>query len=95
MAKLVVKYLLEGDGSIPLFIENGGYFSIGEERVGLSVDENIRHVPASVVRMTKADLTARLAGIAFKDINGELLDDAAKAVLLNNWLAQIGLPDLA
>lgn len=95
MAKQVVRYLLEGDGSVPLFVENGGYFMVGEERVGLSVDESIRHVPSTVVRMSKADLTARIAGIPFKDDNGDELDEDGKAALLDDWLAYVGLPDLA
>lgn len=95
MAKLVVRYLLEGDGTVPIFVENGGYWMVGQELVGLSVDEDARHVPSTVVRMAKADLTARLAGMSLKDEAGDPLDSDAKAALLDAWLAMIGLPDLA
>lgn len=95
MAKQVVRYLLEGNGTIPIFVEDGGYWMVGNELVGRSVDEDARHLPSTVVRMAKADLTARLAAMTFKDENGDPLDDAAKAVLLEAWLAQIGMSDLA
>ena len=95
MAKLVVRYLLEGDGTVPIFIKDGGYWMVGNELVGVSVDENERHVPSTVFRMAKADLTARLAAQEMHDRDGNLLDSAAKAVMLDAWLAMVGMSDLA
>lgn len=95
MAKQVVRYLLEGDGTVPLFVENGGYWPVGAELVGVSVDENERYVPPTVVRMNRADLEARLAGMTIKNLNQEELDGAAKAALLDAWLEMVGLPNLA
>lgn len=95
MAKQIVRYLLEGDGTVPLFVEDGGYFLIGEERVGRSVDENLRHVPSTVVRMTKADLEARVSSIPFKDENGNELDGQGKLDILEAWLEYVGMSDLA
>lgn len=94
MAKQVVRYLLEGDGTVPTFVENGGYWMVGHELVGLSVDEDARHVPATVIRMGRDDLIARIAGMGLKDQDGELLDEEAQAEKLQAWLEYIGLPDL-
>lgn len=95
MAKKLVRYLLEGDGSVPVFVENGGYFGIGAELIGVSVDEDQRHVPLSVIRMTRADLEARLAGMALKNYEGELLDAAGKEAALEAFLEHVGMSDLA
>ena len=95
MAKKLVRYLLEGNGSIPVFVENGGYWEINGELVGLSVDEDLRHVPATVVRMARADLYARLELMDLKDAEGNSLDSTAKEALADSFLEQIGLADLA
>lgn len=96
MAKKLVRYLLEGDGTVPLFVSNGGYWPVGGELVGASVDEDERHVPASVVRMTKADLLARLASMNLKDPETqELLDEEAQAEKAQAWLDMVDLSDLA
>lgn len=96
MAKKVVRYLLEGQGCVPSFVSDGGYWPVGEELVGVSVDEDVRHLPSTVVRMSKADLVARLA--AMEMINPESkqsLDSDGKAAMLEAWLAQVGMSDLA
>lgn len=96
MAKQVIRYLLEGDGTIPLFVEDGGYWMVGNELVGKSVDENERHLPATVFRMTKANLTARITAMGLVDLETqELLGQEALDAMLNAWLAQIGMSDLA
>lgn len=101
MAKKIVRYLLEGDGSTPLFVENGGQFLIGEELVGLSIDEEKRHLPSTVQVLTKSQLVAR-ALLCFKDGEGnfrtnpetespyteEFVNDMVDA-----WLAHVGVPD--
>lgn len=74
MAKKIVRYLLEGNGTVPIFIENGGYYSIGAEIVGLSVDEDERHVPKTVKRMSRAELLARVMKMR-QDAKGKFLKD--------------------
>lgn len=56
MAKQLVRYLLEGDGTVPKFILDGGYYPINEEMIGITVDEDIRYVPSTVVRMDRQDV---------------------------------------
>jgi hypothetical protein len=84
-------------------VENGGYYpNASEEMVGLSVDEDKRHVPATVHRMSLADITARVTALR-QDGEGGWLDDpegnpyssetvdAEVAALLT----MLGIPDLA
>ena len=99
MAKKIVRYLLEGDGSIPVFIEVGGFLPKNEEMVGRSVDEKKRHVPATVVRMTKMDLRNRITELrknpngTFKTIDGAQYTVERVEQELNALLGTLGLPD--
>jgi len=95
MAKKVLKYLLEGVGTVPVAIADGGYWPVGAELVGVSVDDSQRYVPASYVSMSKADLVARLAGMGLVDENNVALSSDAQLALLNAWLAMVGMSDLA
>lgn len=96
MAKKLVRYLLEGDGTVPAFVSNGGYFPVGAELVGVSVDEDQRHVPATVVRMTRADLEARVASMEFRNPEtNAVLSEQDKLDKMEIWLEAVGLADLA
>ena len=95
MAKKVVKYLLEGVGTIPTAIADGGYWPVGSELVGVTVDDAHRYVAASYVSMSKADLISRLSGMDIKNQDGSSMSADDKLVALNVWLAMVGLPDLA
>lgn len=95
MAKKLVRYLLEGNGTVPMFIESGGYYPIGHELIGLSVDEEVRHVPASVYRMTRADLLVRMQSMSLSDRDGNLLSQEQIEDQLDAFLASIDLSDLA
>jgi len=75
--KHIVRYLLEADGSIPRFIEDGGYFPVDEELIGVSVDDKKRHLPHTVKKLSRADLVARVGSV-----------ERAGA-----FLNQVGLPD--
>lgn len=75
MAKKIIRYLLEGDGTIPKFVEDGGYMPIGEEYVGISVDEEKRHLPTTVHVLDEADLQARANQMSFEN------EDAKQAML--------------
>lgn len=105
MAKKVIRYLLEGNGSVPLFVCDGGYFPLNEEMVGVSHDEDKRHVPASVVRMTRVELLDHVK-LAHKDelgqyrtkpefLGGGQFSDAEMEDMMEAWLASVGQEDLA
>ena len=90
--KKVVRYLLEGDGTITKFVESGGYFPIGQEMVGVSVDESTRHVPATVVRMTKLELIARVASTSpTHPLTNEQLTNEQIENIVNSWLQENNL----
>lgn len=56
--KRIIRYMLDGDGTVPKFVLDGGYFPSAGELIGVSVDEDMRHVPSSVARMNKEELSA-------------------------------------
>jgi hypothetical protein len=63
MAKHLVRYLLNGNGTVPDFVESGGFFPVGEELVGISVDDEARYLPDSVVKLSREDLIARIESL--------------------------------
>lgn len=83
MSKKIVRYLLEGQGSVPSFIENGGYFPVGSEIIGLSVDSTKRHVPTSLLELSnRAALVAWIISSGVSEENSEAVTDS--------FLASIG-----
>lgn len=89
--KHIVRYLLEGDGSIPKFIEDGGYFSSGEEMVGLTVDDSKRHLPSTVFKLTVEQLCARMLAIGLKDEEQNLLTEEQCQQIAEDFFTQKGL----
>lgn len=78
--KHVVRYLLEGDGSVPKFIENGGHLVMGDELVGISVDDEKRHLPSTVHKIEQQELLER-----FELLGYEIPEQACEA-----WLESVG-----
>lgn len=93
--KRVVRYLLEGNGTVPLFVEDGGYFPVGEELVGISVDDTKRHLPNSVHILTKQNLIDRLVAIEYKNIptDTEPMSQSEIESFVDQWLSDKGLPE--
>lgn len=92
--KHVIRYLLEGNGTVPVFVRDGGYFAQGHELVGISVDDSERHLPASVHKLTKAELIAR-AQATQVDINGDPLTEEAATALVEHLLEVNDMADYA
>lgn len=90
MRKLI-KYMLEGDGSVPKFVEDGGYFRSGNEFVGISVDVLKRYVPDTVIRLTRAELLALVSSLV--DHKGKKLTKKLAEELVTKFLAAKGLSD--
>lgn len=95
MAKKLIRYLLEGDGSVPTFVEDGGYVPLGQELIGRSVDDSVRHLPVTVGVMSRADLIARMTTVGIRDFQGNLLDSEGIEEAANALLNHLGLADLA
>lgn len=93
MAKKVVRYLLEADGSVPIFIENGGYFLLGEELVGLTIDSSKRHVPSTLIQLSRAELKTRAFSLGLKDFEGNFLTEQQVSDKIDGFLTELGLPD--
>ena len=93
MAKHVIRYLLEGNGTKPAFVENGGYLPLNDELVGLSVDDQKRHLPVTVHKMTKAELLVR-AKASLKNFDGSDMSDEQSLEFVNNLLSELGKQDL-
>lgn len=89
--KHVVRYLLEGDGTIPKFIEDGGYFQLGEELVGISVDDTKRHLPSTVFKLTQEDLSARIISMNLSERGGSPLTVEQCQQMAADFFSQKGI----
>jgi len=88
--KHVIRYLLDGDGTIPVFVQDGGYFVVNNEMVGVSVDDSQRHVPGSVHKLTRAELAARIEATQL-DIDRNPITAQAASDMADAFLAQRGM----
>ena len=102
MAKKIVRYLLEGNGSTPVFISDGGHFAINEEFIGVSVDESLRHVPSTVYRLTKAQLLTWITQhhqtnsvFVYDIITNMQYTEQDMVDITDAFLQKVGLPDYA
>ena len=84
--KNVIRYLLEGDGSVPKFVDSGGFWPLDEELVGISVDSSKRHLPSTVHTVTKQELIDRVMLVTSKD-----LEESTEIV--ETFLSQHGMQD--
>jgi hypothetical protein len=90
--KRVIRYLLEGDGSVPKFVESGGYFKKNEELVGISVDDEVRHVPNTVQTVSKEQLVERVMETCLYQ-SGQPLNEEDAIEMVDGFLAQHGMED--
>jgi hypothetical protein len=90
--KHVIRYLLDGDGSTPAFVADAGYYKSGEELVGISIDDSKRYLPATVIKLTKNELVARIKLVARK-LDGSSLSDAEALAEAEAFLSARGLAD--
>jgi hypothetical protein len=98
MAKHIVRYLPEGDGTLPKFIEQGGHIldtSTGEA-IGLSVDEDKRHLPSTVFKLTRAQIKTRMSTLGYnKKEDDTTMSDAELDTAVQEFLDAKGLGGLA
>ena len=96
---MIIKYVLNSNGTIPDYVENGGYFwdpeDADETKIGKAVASGIPSGTASTtVEITKAELITRQADLmdrypAVKDINGNT-DDRTATEFINDWYNIVG-----
>lgn len=81
--KYVIRYMLDGDGTVPKFVEDGGYFPSGEELIGVSIDDDKRYLPSTVQKLTKQQLV--------DSIQVPVNSNKTQLQIAEEWLASVGL----
>lgn len=98
MAKQLIRYLLEGNGTVPVFVENGGYFcdEATDELIGRSVDETVRNLPATVYKLTRAELKTRIKNQSqdYFSLGGAQMTDSELDDHIQDFLDMIDLGGL-
>jgi len=88
--KHVVEYKLHG-GTIPYFIQDGGYFSNNGKLIGLTKDNTDCYIPPSpelVTFATKSDFAVYIIALTlFQRVNQTSVEltEEQKTTLANNW----------
>jgi len=92
MAKIICEYKMHRDVNsnltVPYFIEDGGYFQVGNKFIGVTYDTNEMYVPKfSLTKLTQAQLVTRVVAM---DINifGVTATTEEKTALVNSWWAE-------
>ena len=66
---MIVEYKMHrnerGNMITPFFIEDGGYFSVGNKRVGHTVNDG-SYIPSTLVVLDKAALITRLTNMGYR-----------------------------
>jgi hypothetical protein len=101
--KKIIKYQLNQNGTIPSYIFNGGYFAdnldiMQANIIGVSVDDESQ-LPQGYIEMNKAGLTSVLASIEMNKRSEDALTftpmtSEEKAAYLDQWLTEVGFPNL-
>ena len=97
---MIIKYVLNGDGTIPDYVENGGYFNVTEVKIGTAVPSGIpSDAPATTVSISKSDLIIRVqvlidAGDYYLPVeygpDGETLPPETATEIVDAWCIQVG-----
>lgn len=93
MTKHIVEYKMHTDGinkTIPYFIEDGGYFEIGNKKIGVTCDDSEVYIPLeTLTEMSSQAIIDRVVGM---DIirQGETLTESEKEDIATEWLTTRG-----
>ena len=97
---MIIKYVLNSDGTIPDFVDNGGYFmdpdDMAKTRVGKVIASGIPSNTASTtVEITKAELITRQADImerypAQEDPITKEIDSRTATEIITAWCNHVG-----
>jgi len=97
MAKQLIRYLLEGNGTVPVFVEDGGYMidTTTDEVVGVSVDEVTRNLPVSVFKLTRVQLKTRMQTLGHdQNKDGSTMTSVELDTHIQAWLDARGMGGL-
>ena len=97
---MIIKYVLNSDGTVPNYVENGGYFldpdDSDEAKIGTAVANGIpSDAPATTSVITKSDLVARVSDIRLRYPPQESLttgnvDTRTATEIVDAWSVQVG-----
>tara|TARA_R110002124_G_scaffold211313_1_gene377638 strand:+ start:1639 stop:1950 length:312 start_codon:yes stop_codon:yes gene_type:complete len=101
---MIIKYVLNGDGTIPNYVENGGSFmepdDVTEALIGKATPSGIpSDAPATTVSISKTDLIAHVQSIMDAGDHsppveygpdGETLPPETATEIVDAWCIQVG-----
>jgi hypothetical protein len=101
---MIIKYVLNGDGTIPDYVDDGGYFTnpsdATEAKIGKAVSGGIpSDAPSTTVSISKSDLIVRVQGIMDEGYyvlpieygpDGEILPPETATETVDAWCIQVG-----
>ena len=85
MARKILKYKLTPQGTIPLEIEDGGYYPDGDWLYGASV-EDLAEVPVGMVELTDTEFEDMVKGLVMYEDVPTLVDTAKKDKQAKDWI---------
>ena len=98
---MIIKYVLNSDGTVPNYVENGGYFldpdDSDEAKIGTAVANGIpSDAPATTSVITKSDLVARVSDIRLRYPPEEFrktgtVDLRTPQEIVDYWCVQVGI----
>ena len=97
---MIIKYVLNSDGTIPDYVEDGGYFldpdDVAEAKIGKAVASGVpSDAPATTSGITKSDLIARVSDIMSRyppqasSMTGTV-DTRTAEEIVDAWCVQVG-----
>lgn len=97
---MIIKYVLNSDGTVPNYVENGGYFldpdDSDEAKIGTAVANGIpSDAPATTSVITKSDLVARVSDIMLRyppqeSLTTGTVDPRTATEIVDAWSVQVG-----
>tara|TARA_R110000803_G_scaffold117402_1_gene185944 strand:+ start:1814 stop:2101 length:288 start_codon:yes stop_codon:yes gene_type:complete len=93
---MIIKYVLNGDGTIPDYVEDGGYFTdpsdATEAKIGKAVSGGIpSDAPATTVSISKSDLIVRVENMTGESTILDMEQDPKTATeIVDAWCIQVG-----
>ena len=97
---MIIKYVLNSDGTIPDYVEDGGYFldpdDVAEAKIGKAVASGVpSDAPATTSGITKSDLIARVSDIISRhppqaSLTTGTVDTRTAEEIVDAWCVQVG-----
>tara|TARA_R110000796_G_scaffold226227_2_gene342747 strand:+ start:580 stop:882 length:303 start_codon:yes stop_codon:yes gene_type:complete len=98
---MIIKYVLNSDGTIPDYVEDGGYFMLPnddtEEKIGKAVPSGIpSDAPATTASISKSDLIVRVQDIIDnmpevpESSTNIIVETRTATEIVDAWCIQVG-----